>query len=178
MLPTLAVIGGVLVALILLLIVLAARKPDTFRIERATTIQAPPEKVFPLVNDFHAWPGWSPWEKLDPNLKRTFAGPANGTGTVYQWEGNKKVGAGRMEIKEAVAPNRITIQLDFIKPFAAHHLAEFTMIPQAGGTTVTWTMDGKQPLILKVMTLFMSMDRMVGKDFEKGLANLKALAEK
>jgi uncharacterized protein YndB with AHSA1/START domain len=178
MLPTLAIIGGVLVALVLILVVLAARKPDAFRVQRATTIQAPPEKVFPLVNDFRAWESWSPWDKIDPNLKRTYAGPASGTGTVYEWRGNKKVGQGRMEIKEAVAPNRVAIQLDFLKPFEAHHRAEFTMTPRGGGTTVTWDMHGRQPFLLKVMTLFMSMDKMVGKDFEKGLANLKALAEK
>jgi uncharacterized protein YndB with AHSA1/START domain len=178
MLPTLAIIGGVLVALIVVLLVLAARKPDTFRIQRATTIQAPPEAVFPLVSDFHAWLGWSPWEKLDPNLKRTHSGPANGTGAVYEWEGNKKVGQGRMEIKEAVTPRRIIIQLDFLKPFEAHNVTEFTMTPEAGGTAVTWAMTGQQPFLFKVMCLFTSMDRMVGKDFERGLANLKALAEK
>ena len=178
MLPTLAIIGGILVALVLILVVLAARKPDAFRVQRAATIQAPPERVFPLVNDFHAWESWSPWDKIDPNLKRTYAGPASGTGTVYEWQGNKKVGQGRMEIKEAVAPKRVTIQLDFLKPFEAHHVAEFTMTPRDGGTTVTWTMDGRQPFLLKVITLFMSMDKMVGKDFERGLANLKALAEK
>ena len=178
MLPTLAVIGGAIVLLVLVLVVLAARKPDAFRVQRATTIQALPEKVFPLVNDFRAWESWSPWDKIDPNLKRTYTGPASGTGTVYEWLGNKRVGQGRMEIKEAVAPHRITIQLDFLKPFAAHHVAEFTMTPEAGGTTVTWTMDGRQPFLLKVITLFMSMDKMVGKDFERGLANLKALAER
>ena len=178
MLPTLAIIGGVIVALILIVLLLAARKPNTFKIERSATIQAQPEKVFPLVNDFHAWIDWSPWEKIDPNLQRTHSGAPSGTGAIYEWEGNKNVGKGRMEIKESVAPGRIIIQLDFIKPFETHNVTEFTMTPQGGGTTVNWAMTGQQPFMFKVMTLFMSMDKMVGKDFEKGLANLKALAEK
>lgn len=178
MLPTLAVIGGILVLGVLVVLILAARKPDTFRIERATTIQVPPEKIFPLINDFHAWLGWSPWEKLDPNLKRTHAGPPSGRGAIYEWQGNKKVGQGRMEIKDEEPPNRLNIQLDFLKPFEAHNTSEFTLTPAAGGTTVNWAMVGQLPFLLKVMTLVMSMDAMVGKDFEAGLANLKALAEK
>lgn len=177
MLPTLAVIGGILVLVIFIVVVLAARKPDTFRIERTTTIHVPPEKVFALINDFHAWGGWSPWEKLDPNLRRTYSGPANGTGAVYEWLGNKKVGQGRMEIKDQSPPNRVTIQLDFLKPFETRNTAEFTLTPADGGTRVNWAMVGRLPFLFKVMTLFTSMDAMVGKDFEAGLANMKALAE-
>src|SRR5262249_21781477 len=121
MLPTLAVIGGVLVLIVLIVLILAARQPDTFNIQRATTIQAPAEKVFALIQDFHAWGSWSPWEKLDPELKRTHSGAPAGKGAVYEWVGNKKVGQGRMEITDASPPNRVIIQLDFLKPFEAHN---------------------------------------------------------
>jgi uncharacterized protein YndB with AHSA1/START domain len=174
----LAVIVGVVALVVVAILIFAATKPDTFRIQRSTTIQAPPEKVFPLINDFRSWQSWSPWEKIDPNLKRTFAGPAEGQGAVYEWEGNKKVGQGRMEITESSPPSRLAIKLDFIKPFEAHNAVEFTTARRGDSTDVTWAMQGSQPFMLKVMCLFMSMDKMVGKDFEKGLANLKALAEK
>jgi uncharacterized protein YndB with AHSA1/START domain len=175
---TIAIIVGVLVVLIAAVLIYAATKPDTFRIQRAATIKAPPDRIFPLINDFRSWTSWSPWEKMDPNLKRTYSGAESGRGAVYEWEGNKKVGQGRMEIKDASPPSRVSIQLDFIKPFEAHNTAEFTLDGQGDSTNVTWVMHGRQPFMFKVMTVFMSMDKMVGKDFETGLANLKAATEK
>jgi hypothetical protein len=165
------------------LLVYAATRPDSFRFERATTIQAPPEKLFALVNDFHRWTAWSPWEKVDPQLKRTYSGPEAGKGAVYAWEGNNNVGSGRMEITDAVpvskaAPSKILIQLDFLKPFEAHNTAEFTFTPGPQGTTVTWAMFGPSPYVSKLMGVFMNMDRMVGSQFEQGLANLRSAAEK
>jgi uncharacterized protein YndB with AHSA1/START domain len=165
----------VIVAAILLI---AAMKPDTFRVERSATINAPPEKIFALLSDFHNWPGWSPWEKKDPAMKRTHSGAASGKGAAYAWEGNKDVGSGRMEIVESTPPSRLTIKLDFMKPFEAHNVVDFTLAPQGTATRVNWSMHGPAPFMSKVMQVFMSMDRMVGNDFEAGLANLKALAEK
>ncbi|HEX3151758.1 MAG TPA: SRPBCC family protein [Gemmataceae bacterium] len=178
MVEALAIIGGVIVVAIVVMLILAARKPNTFRIERSATIQAPPEKVFALINDFHEWLQWSPWEKLDPNLNRFHTGAPAGKGATYEWEGNKKVGKGRMEIKKSTPPKLVSIQLDFIKPFEAHNTAEFTLTAANGSTTVNWAMIGQMPFMFKVMTLFMSMDKMIGKDFEAGLANMKAVAEK
>lgn len=166
----LAVVGAVLVA--------AALQPGDFRVERQITIQAPPEKVFALVDDFRQWPAWSPWEKLDPAMKRTLGGPASGKGATYAWEGNDDVGRGRMEILESVAAARLKIQLDFIEPFESSNTTEFSFDAAGGGTKVAWLMRGPMPFISKLMSLFVSMDRMIGKDFEAGLANLKAAAER
>jgi hypothetical protein len=154
-----------------------ATKPDSFRVERSTSVQAPPEKLFELIGDFHRWGSWSPWEKLDPAMKKTYSGAASGPGAVYAWAGNGKAGEGRMEIVSAVPYSRIAIKLDFLKPFEGHNTAEFTMDPKAGATKVTWAMYGPQSYMLKVMSLFFSMDAMVGKDFEEGLAKMKAIAE-
>lgn len=175
MFKTIAIIVVVLIAAVL---VFAATRPDTFRVERTTSIKAPPERVFALINDFDHWGAWSPWEKMDPAMKRTHSGAANGKGAVYAWEGNNKVGKGRMEILESSPVSRVAIKLDFIKPFEAHNIAEFTLAPQGDATHVTWAMHGPNPYFAKVMHVFFSMDRMVGKDFETGLANMKAAAEK
>ena len=164
-------------AVIAALLIYAATKPDTFALERSTSIKAPPEKIFALFNDFHHWTAWSPWEKLDPALKRTYSGAEAGKGAVYEWEGNNKVGKGRMEIEDSVAPSKVAIDLHFLKPFEARNVAEFTLASQGDATNVTWKMHGPSPYLSKVMTLFFSMDKMVGKDFETGLANLKAVAE-
>jgi carbon monoxide dehydrogenase subunit G len=171
------IVVGLFVLVVAAVLGFAATKPDAFRIQRSASIKAAPEKIFALINDFHRWGSWSPWEKLDPALKRTYGGAANGQGAVYEWEGNKKVGKGRMEITQASPPSKITIKLDFLKPFEVHNTAEFTLDGQGDSTNVTWTMDGRQPYMIKVMTLFGSMDKMVGKDFEAGLANLKSLTE-
>jgi len=168
---------------IMLLVVLAAlllyvtTKPDTFRIQRSATIKAPPEKIFPLINDFHRWVSWSPYEKKDPTMKRTYSGAADGKDSVYEWDGDQNVGQGRMEIIESTPPSKIAIKLDFMKPFEAHNIAEFTLQRGAETTDVTWAMQGPLSYAAKIIHLFFDMDRMVGKDFEAGLANLKALAE-
>jgi uncharacterized protein YndB with AHSA1/START domain len=163
--------------LIAALLVYAATKPDTFRFERSTVIKAPPEKIFPLIDDLHAWSAWSPWEKKDPAMKRIFTGPQNGPGATYRWEGNKNIGVGSMAITETVPPGKVVIRLDFVKPFEAHNIVEFNLLPQDGGTLVTWVMHGPMPYVSKLMTTFFSMDKMCGKDFESGLAQLKAVAE-
>lgn len=168
----------VVVVLIGALLAYAATRPDTFRVERAAVIKAPPAKVFALIDDFHQWAGWSPWEKLDPSMKRSHSGAASGKGAVYAWEGNGDVGAGRMEILETTAPSRVLIRLDFIKPFEARNTAEYTLRPEGEATRVTWAMYGPAPFVSKLMQVFVSMDAMIGKDFEQGLANLKALAER
>ncbi|APV50271.1 polyketide cyclase [Betaproteobacteria bacterium GR16-43] len=173
----LKIIGLLLLVAIIAIVVIAALQPDTFRIERSIAIKAPPEKVQAQIADFHAWGAWSPWEKKDPAMKRTFGGPERGKGATYAWEGNKDVGSGRMEILVA-DPQKVAIKLEFLKPFEATNTAEFTLVPQGDTTTVTWAMFGPSNFIQKVMCLFMSMDKMVGPDFEAGLAALKASAEK
>lgn len=178
MFEIIATIAIVLAIAIAVVLILAATKPDIFRVERAITVAAPPDRIFPLINDFRQWVTWSPYENKDPALKRSYSGAASGKGAVYGWEGNKNVGSGRMEILEASTPAKIVIKLDFFTPFEGHNTAEFTMLPQGDATNVTWLMHGPSPFIGKIMHVFMNMDRMVGKDFEIGLANLKRLTEK
>ena len=175
MIKTIAIL---LVVLIVGVLIFASTKPDTFTVQRSAAIKAPPEKIFAVIDDFHRWPDWSPWEKLDPAIKRTLGGPANGKGATYAWEGNGKAGAGRMEIIESAPASKVGIQLDFIKPFEGHNIAEFTLTPQGDSTQVSWVMRGPTPFVSKLMQVFMSLDRVIGKDFEEGLANLKALTEK
>ena len=175
MFSTIAIAVGVLLAAIL---GYAATRPDTFRVQRTTRIQAPPEKIFDLIHDFHRWASWSPYEKLDPAMSKTFSGAERGKGAVYQWAGNKKAGEGRMEITDTAPPSKVAIKLDFLKPFEAHNVAEFTLEPVGSSTDVTWALYGPQAYPMKVMCIFMSMDNMVGRDFEAGLANLKAVAER
>jgi uncharacterized protein YndB with AHSA1/START domain len=172
------VIVIVIVVLVAAVLIVAATRPGDFSVQRSVAIKAPPERIYPLLVDFRQWPVWSPWEKLDPNMKRTLTGSASGPGAAYAWEGSGKVGAGRMEIKEATAPSKIAIQLDFIKPFEGHNITDFTLVPRGEQTEVTWLMHGPAPFISKLMGLFVNMDKMIGKDFEAGLANLKAAAEK
>jgi hypothetical protein len=171
------VVAAVVVVLVGGLIGFAATRPNTFRVQRSTKINARAEKVFPLIADFHRWPEWSPWEKLDPAMKRTHSGPPSGKGAVYEWEGNKKVGQGRMEILHAAAPAKVEIKLDFIKPFSANNVTEFTLTPTGNATEVLWSMRGASPFMFKLMGLFMNMDCMIGNDFEKGLAAMKSVAE-
>jgi Polyketide cyclase / dehydrase and lipid transport len=159
------------------LLAFAATRPSTFTVQRSATIAAPAERIYPLLDDFHRWGAWSPWEKLDPELKRTFSGAGSGPGAVYAWQGNKKVGEGRMEILASDAPSRLRIQLDFLKPFEAHNTTVFALAPDVGGTRVSWTMNGSKNFIFKLMGIFMNMDNMIGVDFERGLANLKTVAE-
>jgi hypothetical protein len=178
MLEVIAVIAVILAIAIAAVLILAATKPDMFRIQRALTMKAPAEAIFPLISDFHRWGGWSPWENRDPAMKRGFSGAESGKGSVYGWEGNKNVGTGRMEIIEASAPSRVVIKLDFLKPFEAHNTAEFTMLPKENATEVTWAMYGPASFLSKLMHVFIDMDTMIGRDFEAGLANLKMLTEK
>ena len=178
MLNTIAIIAGVLASAIAVVLILAATRPDSFSVQRAAMVSAPPEKIFPLINDFRQWGNWSPYEHKDPAMKRTFSGAVRGKGAVYAWEGDKNVGKGRMEILEASAPSKIAIKLDFFTPFEAHNTAEFTMLPHEDATRVIWRMHGPAPFMARIMHLFINIDNMVGKDFEAGLANLKRLAEK
>ncbi|MFO1095010.1 MAG: SRPBCC family protein [Planctomycetaceae bacterium] len=144
----------------------------------STTINAPPAKVFGYLNDFHRWTDWSPWERLDPNLQRTFTGPQSGVGSAYAWEGNKKVGQGRMEITESTAPSKVSLDLQFIKPFKGQNVTDFILETSGSGTKLTWDMHGPNQCIGRIMQVFCDMDAMIGKDFEQGLSNLKAAAEK
>jgi uncharacterized protein YndB with AHSA1/START domain len=175
MLKTIAIVVLVLIVGVL---VAAATRPDTFRVQRAANINAPPEKIFAFINDFKAWSSWSPWETKDPAMKRTYSATASGKGATYAWEGNKEVGQGRMEIADSIAPSKIVLKLDFLKPFEAHNVVEFTLKPERDATSVTWAMQGDTPYFAKIIHLFINMDSMVGKDFESGLAKLKAAAEK
>lgn len=174
----LKIIAIVIVVLISGVLIFAATKPDTFRVERAAAIKAPPEKVFALINDFKRWDAWSPWEKKDPAMKRTWGATTSGKGAKYAWDGNNDVGQGSMEIADSISPSKIALKLDFIKPFEGHNTVEFTLEPKGDVTNVTWAMQGPAPFLSKVMQVFCSMDSMVGKDFEAGLANMKAAAEK
>jgi carbon monoxide dehydrogenase subunit G len=174
MFTTIAITAVILIAALL---GYAATRPDTFRVQRSKSIHAQPEEIFALINDFHRWGAWSPYEKLDPAMQRTFSGAENGKGAVYEWAGTRKVGEGRMEIMDTSPRSKVTIQLDFLKPFECHNTAEFTLEAEGSGTNVTWAMHGSQSLVAKAMSIFFSMDSLVGKDFETGLANMKAIAE-
>ncbi len=167
-----------LIAVVAIALVIAALKPNRFRIERSTSIKAPAEKIFPHINNFHAWEAWSPWEKIDLNCKRSYSGAESGIGTIYGWSGNKDIGQGRMEIVESIQCSKIVLKLDFIKPFEAHNMVEFLLQPQGDSTTVTQAMYGTSPFISKLMGMCFNMDKMVGKKYEEGLASLKAIAEK
>jgi uncharacterized protein YndB with AHSA1/START domain len=180
MFEIIAVIAIVLAIIVAVVLILAANKPDTFSVERAAVMKAPAETIFPLINDFHRWASWSPWENKDPAMQRTFGGAESGKGAVYGWDGNKNVGSGRMEILDTSTPSKIVIKLDFFKPLEGHNTAEFTMLPQgdANTTNVIWVMRGPASFLSKVMQVFMDLDNMIGRDFEAGLANLKKLTEK
>jgi hypothetical protein len=173
MLPILLAI--VFIALIFFIVI--AGQPDEFTISRATTISAPPEKIFPRVNDLHQWEQWSPWAKLDPNARNSFAGPENGIGATMTWAGNKKVGEGRMTITESLPSDLIRLRLEFFKPFKATNAAEFSFSARNPQTRVTWSMTGKNNFMGKVFGLFVNCDKMIGGDFEKGLASLKSIVE-
>jgi uncharacterized protein YndB with AHSA1/START domain len=179
MIKTIAMIVVIaLVVVIAAVLALAATKPDEFRVERTTSINAPPEKLFPLINDLRAFARWSPYEKKDPAMSRAYSGAASGKGAAYEWDGDKNVGKGRIEITEASPPSKVTLKLDMIKPFEGHNVIEFTLEPKGSATTVTWAMRGSVPYLAKIVHVFFNMDRMVGDDFETGLATLKTLAEK
>jgi hypothetical protein len=173
------VIGVVAIFALLLvgLIVVVALQPADFRITRSTTVAAPADTVFPHVNDLSQWRAWSPWENLDPDLKRTYEGPAAGVGASYAWIGNSQVGEGRMTITDSKPNELVRIRLEFIKPFQATNQSEFIFAPSGGQTAVTWAMTGKHSFMGKAMCLVMNMDKLIGKNFEDGLAKLKTVAE-
>jgi hypothetical protein len=167
----------IVLGLVALLLILAALQPAEFRYERCTLIAAPPATIFPHVNELKNWMAWSPWEKMDPAMRRTFSGPASGVGATYAWEGNNKIGAGRMTITESQPDALIQLRLEFLKPFACTNRGEFTFTPGKGGTLVTWSMDGTNKFIGRLMGVFMNMDKLCGDSFAEGLATLKKLAE-
>ena len=174
----LVIIAVILAIAIVAVLILAATKPASLRVQRSTSIKAPAEMIFPLINDFQQWRSWSPYENKDPAMKRTYSGAERGKGAVYAWEGDKNVGSGRMEILEASPSQKVVIKLDFFTPFEGHNTAEFTMLPQGDGTHVTWVMHGPARFMTKLIQVFMNLDNMIGKDFEAGLANLKKITEK
>jgi hypothetical protein len=177
MLKTLAIIGVVIVVAIAGILLYAATKPDSFRVQRVVLINAPSDKVFPLINDIKAWTAWSPYEKKDPAMKRTYGAVTAGKGATYAWDGDKNVGQGSIEIVES-GPRKILLKLDFLKPFEAHNMGEFVLEPKGDSTSVTWAIYGPSPYMSKVIGTFMNIDDLIGRDFEKGLADLKAAAEK
>lgn len=166
-----------IVVIVAVILIAAAFQPNEFKVERRATIAAAPAAVFPHVNEFKKWQAWSPWEKLDPQMKRTFGGPEGGVGATYAWVGNSDVGEGKMTITESRPNEKVQIKLDFIKPFESSSDTVFALAPDGKGTAVRWTMSGKNNYMSKLFCLFMNMDKMVGGDFEKGLAALKAVAE-
>lgn len=163
--------------IVFVFVVIVARRPADFRITRTITLSAPAATVFAQVNDLHNWAVWSPWEKIDPALKKTFGGASAGAGAIYSWTGNNKAGAGRMTITESRPSDLIRIKLEFLKPYQATNTTEFTFKPAGNQTVVTWSMTGQNNFLLKAAHLFMNIDKMVGRDFEKGLAGLKSVAE-
>lgn len=182
-------LAALVVIAVAVVLILAAMKPDTFQVQRSIAINAPPERIYPLIADFKAWGAWSPWEKKDPAMQRSFSGTERGVGARYAWDGDKNVGRGSMEIVEASAPSRVALKLDFITPFEAHNSVVFSLQPQgraaapstqaaALSTNVVWTMTGPTPFLGKIVHVFMNMDRMVGADFEAGLVAMKAAAER
>ncbi|EKS32711.1 SRPBCC family protein [Afipia clevelandensis] len=179
---TLMYIAIALAILIAIVVGLAAMRPDTFRVQRSIDINAPADKIFPLINDYRNWGSWSPYEHVDPDMQRTFSGAPNGKGSIYEWRGNKNIGHGRMEILDTAPPSKVVIKLDFFSPFEAHNMAEFTMQPKGSAanvtTNVTWAMHGPVPFMAKIIHMFMNMDRMVGGQFQQGLVSMKAVAEK
>ena len=169
---------GIIIAIVIAgILVYAATRPDTFRIERSISIKTSPEKIFPLINGFRQWEAWSPWEKVDPAVKRSYSGTESGKGAVYPWQGNADIGQGRMEIIESTPSSNVVIGIDFLKPFEAHNTVEFRLEPQGDAAKVTQAMYGPSPFLSKLVGLFCSMDKMVEKKFEEGLASLKAVAE-
>ena len=164
-------------AVLVLLVVVIAMQPAHYQVTRSMRIQAPADAVFAQINNFHNWSAWSPWGKLDPAMKTTYSGPDSGTGAIYAWVGNKDVGEGRMTILESRPSEFVRIRLEFIQPFASVANTEFTVKPDGGGVTVNWAMDGENGFIEKAVCLVQNMDKMIGPDFERGLAQLKSVAE-
>lgn len=169
-------LAGVLALSILVVLGVAATKPDTFHIERRAVVAAPPGAVFAQLDDLRRWSGWSPWERLDPTMERTYDGPPRGVGATYAWRGNGDVGAGRMEIVESRPSEKLRVRLEFLEPFEATNMATFTLAPRGDGTEVVWAMDGDNSFIGKVVSVFMDMDALIGQDFERGLESLREVS--
>lgn len=167
----------VIVVVIAAVLLLAATRPDTFRVSRSIRIKAPPDRIFPLIEDLRAFATWSPYEGKDPAMNRTFSGPTAGKGSVYEFDGNSQVGKGRLTVTEATPSSRVTVALDMHKPLAAHNVVDFTLAPEGDGTRVTWSMTGCNGFVGKLLGVFINMDRMIGRDFEAGLASLREVAE-
>ena len=167
----------VVVVLVVIFVCVVALQPSHYHIERSATMNAPAATVFAQVNDFHKWDGWSPWAKLDPTMKQSFEGAPAGTGAIYSWVGNSQVGEGRMTITESHPSDLVKIKLEFIKPWAATNATNFNFTSQGNQTNVKWTMDGDNNFVGKAFGLFMNMDKVIGTDFEKGLAQMKSIAE-
>jgi hypothetical protein len=178
MLQIILIVVAVIAVLVVGVLAYATTRPDAFRVQRSITIKAPAEKIFPQVNDLRAQQSWSPWEAKDPAMKRTYSGEPSGRGAKYEWQGNKQVGHGRMEIVESAPPTKVLMKLDFITPFPANNMAEFILEPRGDSTVVTWAIFGPSPYMSKLMGIFMSFDTMIGKEFDTGLAKLKAQMEK
>lgn len=179
MLKSIALIAVVVLAVSLAVVLaIAATRPDSFRVARSTSIKAPPEAIFPLIDDFRNWSTWSPYETKDPNMKRSFGAITKGKGAEYAWEGDRNVGSGHMEITEATAPSKVALDLHMLTPIKADNAVDFTLRPEGDGTTVTWAMSGHVPYFAKILHMIFDMDGMVGRDFETGLAKLKAATER
>jgi len=163
--------------IVIVLVIVVAMQPSEFRVARSATISAPPPAVFAQVNDFHKWEAWNPWGKIDPAMKQTYEGAPAGVGAIYTWVGNKNVGEGRMTLTESRPSDLIRIKLEFFKPFAGTNIAEFTFKPAGNQTAVTWSMAGKNNFMAKAIHLFMNMDKMIGGQFETGLAQMKSIVE-
>ena len=174
----LTIVGVVALATVAAILVYASTRPDSFRVERSTAMNAPPEKIFPYIEGLKRWAEWSPYESRDPAMKRAHSGAERGKGAVYEWDGNDTVGKGRMEIVDSTPPHRVVIKLDFLKPFEGHNMAELTVEPKGGQTIVTWAMYGPSTFMTKLIGTFMDMDDMIGRDFAAGLAKLKTVVEK
>lgn len=170
-------LGAIIALVVVVVLILAAMKPDEFRVERSTAIKASADKIFPLINDLHAFGTWSPYEKMDPNMLRRYEGPSAGVGAIYGWSGNGNAGEGQMEIVESVTDEKVVLKLDFTKPFEAHNLVEFTLAPDGEATRVTWAMHGPVTFLPKIMHVIFDMDQMVGGQMEEGLQRLKAKVE-
>lgn len=169
---------AVVVVAIAAILIYASTRPDSFRVERSAAMNAPPEKIFPYIEELKRWTEWSPYEGRDPAMKRIYSGAERGKGAVYEWDGNKNVGTGRMEILDSKPPQKVVIKLDFLKPFEGHNTAELTVEPKGGQTMVTWAMYGPSTFMTKLVGTLMDMDDMIGRDFAAGLAKLKTIVEK
>jgi uncharacterized protein YndB with AHSA1/START domain len=172
------IITAAIVVFVVGVLVLAMTQPDSFQVQRAASIKAPPEKIFSILSDFRRSIEWSPYEKKDPNMKRAYSGAPSGKGAIYEWDGDRNVGAGRLEILDVSPASKVVVKLDISRPFEGHNIVEYKLEPKGDLTNVTWAIRGPMPFMSKVMCVFFDIDKMIGNDFEAGLTELKAIAEK